>query len=209
MNSRGSRSPRLPPSAAFTDRLVRAGEREYPFNMSACREPGEMATAVTQSGLSLSRRGFRIPDDCFGDEARPRGRYGASRRRVGTRSDAGGSPPHRFPRRGPLVSWEVIAGTRTTRTRRWAALLLAGEEEQRPLSEDGAAGLVRPVGRRRLPRCAGSIGTSNVACRGRTPDLTTAIQAVAKSGVGAGRTGPVTRITDHPFRGLPASMWTR
>jgi len=42
-------------------------------------------------------------------------------------------------------------------------------KKQRPLSEDGAAGLVRPVGRRRVPRYAGSIGASNVACRGRTP----------------------------------------
>jgi len=78
-------------------------------------------------------------------------------------------------------------------------LPLAGEEERRPLSEDGAAGLIRLVGRRRLPQCAGSIGASNVACRGLTPDLATAIQAVAKSGVEAGRIGAVTRITDLPF----------
>ena len=58
--------------------------------------------------------------------------------------------------------------------------LLGSEEEQRPLSEDGPAGLVRLVGRRRLPHCAGSLGASNVACRGRTLDFTTAIQAVAK-----------------------------
>jgi hypothetical protein len=68
-------------------------------------------------------------------------------------------------------------------------LLLASEEEERPLSEDGAARLVRLVSQRRLARYAGSIGASNVACRGRTPDLTTAIQADAKSGVEAGRTG--------------------
>src|SRR5689334_5861207 len=54
------------------------------------------------------------------------------------------------------------------------------KEEQRPLSEDGAARLVRLVSRRRLAQCARSIGASNVACRGRTPYLTTAIQAVAK-----------------------------
>ena len=66
-------------------------------------------------------------------------------------------------------------------------------------SEDGAEGLVRLVGRRRLARCAGSIGASNVACRGLTPDLATAIQAVAKSGVEAGRIGAVARMTDLPF----------
>jgi len=80
-----------------------------------------------------------------------------------------------------------------------SGLLLASEGAQRPISEDGAAGLVRLVSRRRLARCAGSIGTSNVACRGLTPDLATAIQAIAKSGVEAGRTGAVTRIRDLPF----------
>ena len=75
----------------------------------------------------------------------------------------------------------------------------ANEEAQRRLSEEVAAGLVRLVGRRRLPQCAGTISASNVACRGLTPDLATAIQAVAKSGVEAGRTGAVTRITDLPF----------
>ena len=70
-----------------------------------------------------------------------------------------------------------------------ASGLLLASEKQRPLSEVGAAGLVRLVGRRCLPQCAGSIGASNVACRGLTPDFATAIQAVAKSGVEAGRTG--------------------
>jgi hypothetical protein len=100
------------------------------------------------------------------------------------------SPPLRSPSGGRLVRPEVIAGRRTTWTRRpGTGPLVGSEEEQRPFSEDGAAGLVRLVSRRRLPRCAGSIGASNVACRGRTPDLTTAIQAVAKSGVEAGRMG--------------------
>jgi hypothetical protein len=36
-----------------------------------------------------------------------------------------------------------------------SGLLFASEEEQRCLSEDGAAGLVRLVSRRRLLRCAG------------------------------------------------------
>lgn len=86
------------------------------------------------------------------------------------------------------MSREVSAGARPTRTRCWA-VLLSPAGKSNVLSEDGAAGLVRPVGRRRLLRCAGSIGTSNVACRGRTPDLTTAIQAVAKSEWGLGGPG--------------------
>lgn len=91
------------------------------------------------------------------------------------------------------------SGTRTTRTRRRAAVSCLPARKSSVRSEDGAAGLVRLVSRRRLAQCAGSIGTSNVACRGLTPDLTTAIQAVAKSGVEAGRTGAGTRITDVPF----------
>jgi hypothetical protein len=62
---------------------------------------------------------------------------------------------------------------------------------QQCLSESGIEALVRPVGKRRLLRRAGSARTSNVAFRGITPDLTTAIQAVARSGVEAGRTGVV------------------
>ena len=129
------------------------------------------------------------------------GRYGASRRRVGTLFDAGGSPSSPVPEEGPVGVAGGDRGDENFMDAARAALLLAGEEEQRPLSEDGAVGLVRLVGWRRSPRCAGSIGASNVACRGRTPDLTTAIQAVAKSGVEAGRTGAVTRITDLPFWG--------
>ena len=73
---------------------------------------------------------------------------------------------------------------------------------QQCLSESGIEALVRPVGKRRLLRCAGSARTSNVAFRGITPDLTTAIQAVAKSGVDAGRIGAVARRTDR-FLGMP------
>jgi hypothetical protein len=116
-----------------------------------------------------------------------------------------GSPPSPVPEQGP---GRVAGGDRGDENYKEQAsgngLLLASEEEQRPLSEDGAAGLVRLVGRRRLARCAGSIGTSNVGCRGLTPDLATAIQAVGKSGGEAGRTGAVTRITDLPLGRLPA-----
>jgi len=101
--------------------------------------------------------------------------------------------------RGPIVWREVIAGARLRGPGVGRGLLLASEEEERPPSEDGAAKLVRLVSQRRSPRYAGSSGTSNVACRGRTPDLTTAIQTVVKSGVEAGRTGADTRITDLPF----------
>ena len=75
-------------------------------------------------------------------------------------------------------------------------LRLAGEERQCLLSENGAASLVRLVRRRRLAQFAGSIGASNVAFRGITPDLATAIQAVTKSGVDAGQIGAVTHITN-------------
>ena len=67
---------------------------------------------------------------------------------------------------------------------------------QQCLSESGIEALVRPVGKRRLLRRAGSARTSNVAFRGITPDLTTAIQAVVKSGVDAGRIGAVARRTN-------------
>jgi hypothetical protein len=63
-------------------------------------------------------------------------------------------------------------------------------------SEGAVEGLVRLVGRQSLPRCAGSFSASNVAFRGITPDLATAIQAVTKSGVEAGRIGAVTHTTD-------------
>jgi hypothetical protein len=69
---------------------------------------------------------------------------------------------------------------------------------QQCLSESGIEALVRPVGKRRLLRRAGRARTSTVAFRGITPDLTTAIQAVAKSGVEARRIGAVTRMTDLP-----------
>jgi hypothetical protein len=117
-----------------------------------------------------------------------------------------GSQPLPVPEQGQLVWREVIAVTRTTPTRRRALVSCLPARKRNVLSEDGAAGLVRLVSWRRLPRCAGSIGTSNVACRGRTPDLTTAIQAVAKSGVGAGRMGAVTRITDLPPGRLPRTL---
>ena len=95
-----------------------------------------------------------------------------------------GSPPSPVPEQGSFVWWEVIAGMRNHKDQAsGSGLLLASEGAQRPISEDGAAGLVRLVSRRRLARCAGSIGTSNVACRGLTPDPATAIQAVTGSGV--------------------------
>lgn len=58
-------------------------------------------------------------------------------------------------------------------------------------SESGIEALVRPMRKRRLLRRAGSARTSNVALRGITPDLMTAIQAVVNSGVDAGRIGAV------------------
>ena len=51
------------------------------------------------------------------------------------------------------------------------------------LSERGIATLVRLRGKRRVGRCAGSIGGSNVAFRGIKPDPATAIQAVTGSGL--------------------------
>ena len=43
--------------------------------------------------------------------------------------------------------------------------------------------LVRLRGKRRVRRCAGSIGSSDVAFRGIKPDPATAIQAVTGSGL--------------------------
>jgi hypothetical protein len=51
------------------------------------------------------------------------------------------------------------------------------------LSERGVVALVRLRGKRRVGRCAGSVGSSNVAFRGIKPDSATAIQAVAESGL--------------------------
>jgi len=66
---------------------------------------------------------------------------------------------------------EVIAGDENYKdSAPGSGPLLGSEEEQRPLSEGGTAGLLRLVGRRRLPRSAGSLGAYNVACRGRTPE---------------------------------------
>ena len=143
--------------------------------------------------------------ECVGAETQSRGRQGAGRRRVSTAADAVGLSAVTGPRaRARSCGGRSSRGRELTGTSR-IGLLFASEEEQRALSEDGAAGLVRLVSRRRAPWCAGSIGASNVACRGRTPDLTTAIQAVAKPGVGAGRTGAVTRTTDLPLgKGWPA-----
>ena len=56
------------------------------------------------------------------------------------------------------------------------------DRQQRRLSELGIAALVRLRGKRRGGRCAGSIGSSNVAFRGIKPDPATAIQAVTGSG---------------------------
>ena len=56
-------------------------------------------------------------------------------------------------------------------------------------SEGGIESLVRPGGWRRLRRFAGRTGASSVACRGLTPNPTTAIQAVTGSGVDAGQVG--------------------
>ena len=57
------------------------------------------------------------------------------------------------------------------------------DRRQRRLSELGIAGLVRLRGKRRGGRCAGSIGSSNVAFRGIKPDPATAIQAITGSGL--------------------------
>jgi hypothetical protein len=51
------------------------------------------------------------------------------------------------------------------------------DRQQRRLSELGIAAPVRLRGKRRGGRCAGSIGSSNVAFRGIKPDPATAIQA--------------------------------
>jgi hypothetical protein len=68
----------------------------------------------------------------------------------------------------------------------FAAGLLAGTiGSSDALSERGIAALVRLRGKRRVGGCAGSIISSNVAFRGSTPDPTTAIRAVAGSGVDA------------------------
>ena len=81
-----------------------------------------------------------------------------------------GSPPLPVPEQGPVG---VAGGDRSDENyidqAAGSDLLFASEEEQRCLSEDGAAGLVRLVSWRRLLRCAGSIGASNVACRGLLP----------------------------------------
>jgi hypothetical protein len=50
-------------------------------------------------------------------------------------------------------------------------------------SESGVATLVRLRGKRRLPRFAGSLGSSSIAFRGIKPDPATAIQAVTGSGL--------------------------
>jgi hypothetical protein len=59
--------------------------------------------------------------------------------------------------------------------------------------------LVRSVGWRRLRRFAGRLGAANVAFRGITPDPTTAIQAVAGSGVDAGQAEGVARSRKTSF----------
>jgi hypothetical protein len=50
-----------------------------------------------------------------------------------------------------------------------SGLLLAGEQERHPLSEDGAVGLVRLVGRRRLPRRAGASALPTSPAAGLLP----------------------------------------
>ena len=67
-----------------------------------------------------------------------------------------------------------------------ADLLAATIGSSDTLSERGIAALVRLRGKRRVGRCAGSIGSSNVAFRGIKPDLATAIQAVTGSGLDDG-----------------------
>ena len=118
-----------------------------------------------------------------------------------------GSPPSPVPSRSRLLLRRHDRGDEGCRDEAPSSGLYFGSEErQSRLSKEGPEGLVRLVGRRRLPQCAGSIGASNVACRWLTPDLTTAIQAVAKSGVEAGQTGAVTRITDLLFGRLPRRL---
>ena len=66
-------------------------------------------------------------------------------------------------------------------------------------SESGIESLVRPRGRRRLRLFAGSTGASNVAFRGITPDPTTAVRAVAGSGVDAGQVEGLAQSTKPNF----------
>ena len=80
------------------------------------------------------------------------------------------------------------------------------------VSGGGIAALVRLRGKRRVGRCAGSIGGSNVAFRGIKPAPATAIQAVTGSGLYDGYAeGDGSLI--HLFLGEPptrarAAMWT-
>ena len=64
-------------------------------------------------------------------------------------------------------------------------------------SESGIDSLVRSGGWRRLPRFAGRINASIVACRGLTPDPATAIQAVTGSDVYAGQVGGTRSIKNQ------------
>jgi hypothetical protein len=72
-------------------------------------------------------------------------------------------------------------------------------------SESGIESLVRPGGWRRLRRFAGRTDASSVACRARTPDPATAIQAVTGSGVDAGQVGGTRSINkDRPSERVTA-----
>jgi hypothetical protein len=133
----------------------------------------------------MQSRGVAHPDDCIGQwrSQRP----GVARRTRVSEERSVGAPQ----------------GARST-TKRWpararfgASPLAAGlaPESCASFSESGIESLVRPGGWRRLRLFAGSTGASNVAFRGITPDPTTAIQAVAGSGVDAGQVGGLAQST--------------
>jgi hypothetical protein len=148
---------------------------------SACLRRSRPACASPR----MQSRGVARPDDCIGQwrSQRP----GVARRTRVSEERSVGAPQ----------------GARST-TKRWpararfgASPLAAGlaPESCASFSESGIESLVRPGGWRRLRLFAGSTGASNVAFRGITPDPTTAIQAVAGSGVDAGQVGGLAQST--------------
>jgi hypothetical protein len=101
------------------------------------------------------------------------GRHGASRPRVSTPLRQSRSPPSPVSEQRTVGATATLARARSTKDRASGIgqrSPVDSNEERRPLSEDGAAGLVRLVSRRRLAQCARSIGASNVAWSGGPGD---------------------------------------